>query len=104
MILVRTDCEIEFDPEISEMFILYAIAGRELSDHPQRMEESAYLWWIQLNKPSMLTEKGREFIADKIPSDTLDYLRTISKSNFFDVFREMRRRGTFLGKPRLVID
>jgi hypothetical protein len=62
------------------------------------------LWWIQLNKPSMLTEKGREFIADKIPSDTLDYLRTISKSNFFDVFQEMRRRGTFLGKPRLVID
>jgi hypothetical protein len=31
----ETETEIEFDPPISEMFILYALAGRELCGHPK---------------------------------------------------------------------
>jgi hypothetical protein len=100
----ETETEIEFVPEISEMFIFYALAGRELCGHPQSMEESAYLWWIQLNKPSMLTEKGQKFTTDHVPPDVLDYLRTISKSQFFYAFQEARRLGTPLGKPTLVIE
>ncbi len=100
----ETETEIEFDPEISEMFILYALAGRELYGHPQSMEESAYLWWMQLNKPSMLTEKGRQFMTDRVPADVLDHLRTISKSQFFHAFQEAGRRGTPWGKPTLVIE
>jgi hypothetical protein len=100
----QTETEIEFHPEISEIFILYALAGRELCGHPQSMEESAYLWWFQLNEPSMLTENGRKFIMDNIASKHLESLRAISKHQFFNAFQEARRRGTPLGKPRLVIE
>jgi len=86
------------------MFILYAIVGRELCGHPQSMEESAYLWWLQLNMPSMLTEKGRKFVTDHVPPNVIDNLRSISKGQFFYAFQEVRRRGTRLGKPRLVVE
>jgi hypothetical protein len=95
----ETETEIEFVPEISEMFIFYALAGRELCGHPQSMEESAYLWWIQLNKPSMLTDKGRKFTTDHVPPDVLDHLRTTPKANSSMRFR--RRVGSELpwGSP-----
>jgi hypothetical protein len=99
----ETETQIEFNPEISELFILFAIAGRELCEHPQSQEESAYLWWLQLNKPSMLTEKGQKFVAERITTDDIDHMRRIPKSQFFYAFNEARRRGTPLGKPRLII-
>ena len=100
----ETETEIEFNPELSELFIFYAVAGRELCGHPQSMEESTYLWWVQINMPSRLTEKGREFVADHVPSDVLDDLRSVPKSQFFQAFQGARRRGTSFGKPRLVIE
>jgi hypothetical protein len=100
----ETETKIEFDPEISEMFILYALAGRDLCGHPQSSEESTYLWWMQLNRPSMLTDKGQKFVADHVPPDVLDHLRSISRSQFFYAFQEARRRGTSFGKPRLIIE
>ncbi len=99
-----TETEIEFRPVISEFFILYAIAGRELCGHPQRWEESAYLWWMQLNTPSLLTDKGQKFVADLVPPDVLDSLRALPRSKFFYAFQEARKLGTNFGKPRLVIE
>ena len=98
-----TETEIEFDPSISEMFILYAIAGRELCKHGQSSEESAYLWWMQLNQPELLTEGGRKFVSDRIPANTLEDIRRFPKSKFYEAFMEARRAGTPWGKPRLVI-
>jgi hypothetical protein len=99
-----TETEIEFDPSISEFFILYAVAGRELCKHPQSAEESAYLWWVQLNQPALLTENGRKFLADRIPANVLDGLRKVPKGQFFNAFLEARKLGTPMGKPRLIID
>jgi len=54
--------------------------------------------------PSMLTEKGRKFVTDHVPPNVIDNLRSISKGQFFYAFQEVRRRGTRLGKPRLVVE
>jgi hypothetical protein len=79
------DGELEFDPRLSEGFILYAIAGRELCGEPASREEKAYLSWLKIHKPSLLTEKGRQSLAERIPAEDMPRIRALSKRDFFEV-------------------
>jgi hypothetical protein len=99
--------EIEFNPEKTWGFILYAIAGRELSGEPQSEEESIFLWWLQIHEPHFLTESGRKFMADHVPIEALEQVRTLPKHQFFKAWSEARRQarngGPRIGTPRLHI-
>ena len=92
------DSVIEFNPALSELFILFAILGRELCGEPPSDEESIFLWWLKIHKPHILTERGRQVVADNIPMDSLEHCRTLAKHEFFEVGIEARRaiqkRGT----------
>lgn len=96
------DGEIEFDPEKTWGFILYAIVGRTLIGEPQSEEESAFLWWLQLHMPKLLTDDGRKFMADRVPVHTLEQIRSVPKHKFFDMWREARRIAA-QGGPRISI-
>jgi hypothetical protein len=85
------EAEIEFDPELSEGFILYAICGRELCAEPQSEEESTFLWWLQLHHPSILTQKGRDTLANLMPVENIEYIRRLSKRDFFEGMNDARR-------------
>lgn len=87
------EAEIEFDPALSEGFILYAICGRELCGEPPSAEESIYLWWLQLNVPSVLTQKGRDAITNLMPVEHLEQIRTLSPRQFFEAMMEARKAG-----------
>jgi hypothetical protein len=90
------DDEIEFNPEVSWGFILYATLARELCKAPPSDEETAFLWWLQIHEPELLTEEGRKFLADKVPVDALNQARSIPKHQFLEIWNEARRLGTRL--------
>src|SRR5205807_144282 len=82
------DAVIEFNPELSELFILVAILGRELCGESPTEEESIFLWWVQINKPSLVTEQGHKTVADLLPINHLENLRTLTKHEFFQVWND----------------
>jgi hypothetical protein len=84
---------IYFDPKLSETFILYATVGRQLCGEEQSEEESAFLWWFQINRPEMLTEQGRTLVADRIPVEYLQHIRALTKNQFLKGFRLARLAG-----------
>jgi hypothetical protein len=74
---------IDFDPAINEWFILYGIVGRRLCGGPPAQEESAFLWWMQLHHPDILTEEGHKALAHRFSTDSLQSIRLLSKADFF---------------------
>ena len=100
------DAEIEFNPEATWGFILYALLGRELCGEPPSEEESTFIWWLQIHEPHLLTEEGRKFMADHMPVEVLDQVRGYSKPVFFQAFKEAQHlarlgRGPRIGTPRI---
>ena len=99
------DSVIDFNPEFAQWFIFFAILGRELCGETASMEESAFKWWFQTTRPDLLTEEGCKFLAEQMPVDNVEYLRTRPKSEFFEAFRHarilaaQRRQGRVLRFP-----
>jgi hypothetical protein len=87
------DSVIEFRPILSEMFILYAIMGRQLCGEPSSDEESTFLWWFQIHKPKFLTDSGKKLVTDAFPVEDLARVRTFTKREFFETWMEARRAG-----------
>jgi hypothetical protein len=85
------DAEIEFNPELSETFILYAICGRELCGEPSSEEESNYLWWLQIHHSDILTQKGRDALSNLMSAENIELLRRVSKHEFFKGMNDARR-------------
>jgi hypothetical protein len=79
---------IDFNPDLTEWFILFATYARALCREPQSEEETLFTWWFQLNRPDVLTEEGRRFIGDRIPVDKLENIRTLSKREFRQVWSQ----------------
>lgn len=99
------DSVIDFNPTFADWFIFFAILGRELCGEEASTEESAFMWWFQITRPDMLTEHGRQFLAEKMPVDNVEYLRTRPKGEFFEAFCHARllaaqkRQGRVLRFP-----
>jgi hypothetical protein len=79
---------IDFNPKINEWLILFAITGRVLCGETQSREESAFLWWIQLHSPELLTKEGHEMVARHLSAETIQSIRRMSKTDFFEGFRD----------------
>jgi hypothetical protein len=79
---------IDFNSDLSEWFILFATYARGLCREPQSEEETLFTWWLQINKPHILTDEGRKFVADRIPVNELENIRTFSKPEFREVWRQ----------------
>jgi hypothetical protein len=66
------DLVIEFQPYLSQLFILYSIIGRLVCGERASDEESAFWWWFQIENPESLTEKGKKFFADTFPVEDVE--------------------------------
>src|SRR5262249_54865742 len=86
------DTVIDFKPELSEWFIHFACAARELCGEPASDEEFAFIWRMLLQYPNILTEAGKENIADTISQRDADLLRTLPKNEFFQAFLVARSK------------
>jgi hypothetical protein len=92
------DAEIEFNPEVSWGFLVYATLARELCGQSPSSEESAFFWWLRLHKPNFLTEQGRKALANDIPIEVLNHVRSIPKDQFLHVWNEARRGAILEGR------
>jgi hypothetical protein len=79
---------IEFNPDLTEWFILFATYARSLCREPQSEEETLFTWWFQINRPDKLTEHGRKFVADRIPVNELENFRRFRRRQFREVWRQ----------------
>jgi hypothetical protein len=100
------EANIDFTPKVNEWLILFALVGRELCKIPPSQEELAFLWWIQINRPDVLTAKGHESVANHIEPDMLKGLRELSKGDFFEGFRDpqylLRKHEREYGRSYLI--
>jgi hypothetical protein len=79
---------LDFNPEVAEFFILYAILARQLCGESQSEEESIFMWWIMFHWPEMLSEQGRKGLTDRLPIEYIESIRHLSKSKFFEACRK----------------
>jgi hypothetical protein len=82
---------VEFKPQITEVFILFAIKGLELAGEQQTEYESAFVYWFMINRPEYLTERCRQEVAEKLPIEQLKNARRLEKSQFFNVMVNARQ-------------
>lgn len=81
---------IDFNPKINEWLIIFGITARLLCGEIRSPEVSAFLWWISIQRPELLTESGHKMVRDHLPIDTLKSLRRRSKTDFFEGFRDAK--------------
>jgi hypothetical protein len=96
------DAELEFDPELSEGFIIYAICGREQCGAPQSDEESTFLWYWEIQHPE-LAEKRRKPLTDVLPIEGVEMIRGLSKREFFEAMTDARRLSGRKLAPNFVV-
>jgi hypothetical protein len=87
------DSVIDFDPRTTEIYLMFAIVGVALCGESHTEEESIFLWWLQINRPDLLTDQGHKMVADHIPVHALEDFRALSKREFLRAFQEGRRRS-----------
>jgi hypothetical protein len=92
------DSVIEFKPQTSEIFMLFAIYARELCGETSSEEERIFSWWLRINRPALSTEKGRVSLTKQLKVDEIKHLRTLSKHEFFDFFRELAALARGVGR------
>lgn len=79
------DDVLEFDPRLTQAFILFSIMGLQILGQKGDEISRAFVFWIFLHQPDLLTEKGRKFI-DQIPKELQQTMKDIAKLDFFRVF------------------
>jgi hypothetical protein len=82
---------IEFQPIISEFFIVFAIVGLDAIGISANEYEATFMWWFLFNRPEMLTQEGANKLFNLIPVDAIAELRELSKVEFFKIAFEARR-------------
>jgi hypothetical protein len=73
---------IEFNAEMPEVFIMYAIIGIGACGERHNLEEQGFLYWIHVHRPELLTEQGRKNFTDRLPVEVLQQVRSIGKNEF----------------------
>jgi hypothetical protein len=77
---------IEFNPEASQYFVVFALAGLDACGERHNVEEMAFSWWMNIHKPHLLAEEAQKLIADQIPNETIRLIKTMAKAEFFELF------------------
>jgi hypothetical protein len=80
-----------FQPLFSEMFIAFSIAGIGSMGMKANEYESAFMAWLMITRPNLLTVTGKRFFSEQIPVDAPDKLRNLHKSEFLNIALQVRR-------------
>jgi hypothetical protein len=89
------DSVIEFVPQTSEVFILFAIWAREFCGEVPSQEEVIFTTWLRVSRSKLLTAKGRNKLTEALTADDIRQLRVLPKPKFFEVCRESFSLGRF---------
>ncbi len=75
---------VEFQPILTELFILFSILGLELCGIKNNLTRWTFIFYNGLHNPNILTEQGRKLILQNVPPEEIDDARKLAKANFFD--------------------
>jgi hypothetical protein len=81
---------VELKPAMAEIFLVFSLIGLNSMGIPNNDYESAFWLFFLINKPTVLTEFGREIIAKGFPVDALSDIREWPKSEFLETFLQAR--------------
>jgi hypothetical protein len=86
------DGSIDFDPVLSMMFIMGGVAGMKvISSGRSGPEESAFILWVTLHRPTWAAARARQLLIDRIPIEELAFFKALPKAQFFEAFLSPRR-------------
>jgi hypothetical protein len=80
------EASIDFHPESSDFFIIFAIRGLNSCGIVPEPIERAFQLWQGFHRPNFFSKKGRKLHIDRTKVDELDYIRRMSKSAFLTEF------------------
>jgi hypothetical protein len=82
------DGTIDFDPVLSMMFMMGAVAGMKIIEVglPAGKEESAFMVWVALHRPTWASARARQILIDRFPVEELAHFQALPKAQFFDAF------------------
>ncbi|HTS41262.1 MAG TPA: hypothetical protein VMH84_12060 [Xanthobacteraceae bacterium] len=98
------DATIGFNPEATTFVILFTLVGLQFCVADYNDEELAFQWWLNVHRPDLLTDNGKQSLTDLIRVDDFDKIQRLSKRDFLEAFLDARTlaRGHKLkvGLPR----
>jgi hypothetical protein len=77
---------VDLRPEMTEMFILFAVIGLELCGESRTPEEAAFSLWYHVHKTHILREDRRKLFEKSVPVDTIAKVRQVPKGQFLETF------------------
>jgi hypothetical protein len=89
---------VEFDPIITEFFIMFTSLGLEiLGRKPDEVRGAFTIYWC-LRNPDLLTAMGKEFV-DALPKETPERALTMAKEKFFETYILSRKQHASGAEP-----
>ena len=89
---------IEFVPLTSILFMMFSIVGLEHLGERLNDTENDLILWLTFHHPNWMTESYRKFVAERIPVDQLDEIRSLSKSDFHQGLLRLRAKAKYEGR------
>jgi hypothetical protein len=83
---------IEFDPIITEYFIMFTLLGIELLGRSPDEVRGAFSIYYGLQNPHLLTEKGKVNFIDAVPEESRKAALNMPKQQFFEAYTLLRRQ------------
>jgi hypothetical protein len=81
------DAILRFNPSISEGFIVYSVLGVWTYDTVPNFFETTFMAYIQFHRPHWLTDEGQKILAENVPVNILQEIKSLSKNDFFDFYQ-----------------
>jgi len=83
---------IEFDPSLTEFFILFTILGIEALGYNLNISSKIFLAYFAIHNTSFFTAEGLKFFLKNVPIETIDKVRSIDRNQFFKgLFGSLKR-------------
>jgi hypothetical protein len=82
---------IEFNPIITELFILYTSIGLTSLGHKADEVLCAFNIYYAFHHPNHLTEVGKAMFIDPVPEEIRNWVLSTTKKDFFEVYTLGRR-------------
>jgi hypothetical protein len=90
---------VEFDPIITELFMLFTCLGLEILGQSPDEVRAAFNIYNFLRNPQLLTEKGKAKFIDAIPEQNRKYVLSMPKERFFETYTFLRKQCELGAEP-----
>lgn len=90
---------VEFDPIITELFLIFTSLGLELLGRSPDEVRGAFNIYYGLRNPHFLTDKGKAEWIDAIQEESRKYVLSMPKQQFFEAYTLFLRRNLSGAKP-----